>query len=279
MPQFEIPARYTRLNPAEGEELTEKNFRHYERQMSFDPSEIALVLVDLWNHGWGPEPMTSLGIEAELNAGRSFCERAKQVTLDYILPALQAARQAGIKVAHAPTRDIAIKYPQWERLAVEPEKSPKSASTPSDWPPREFVRSWREEHRNLSRDKTWITNYYQYVRPLQDIPDPVKPAEEEWVISSGDQLHRLLREHRIKVLFYAGFATNMCILDKPGAIVDMQRRGYLCILLRDATTAVEISETVDELWFTRVFISQIELLHGYSTSSEAFIQAFDTLHE
>ena len=69
----------------------------------------------------------------------------------------------------------------------------------------------------------------------------MKPLPDELVIGSGDQMHALLRERSIKYLIYMGYATNMCLLFKPGAIDDMHRRGYLTVLLRDATAAVETS--------------------------------------
>ena len=55
----------------------------------------------------------------------------------------------------------------------------------------------REEHMNLFRTEEWITNYYQHVRPNQDIPEPLQPVDGDLVISSGDMLHRLLAERRI----------------------------------------------------------------------------------
>lgn len=56
--------------------LTERNFHHCTREMVFDRGEIAFVMVDLWNTGFGPRPLSELGWEAEYNAGKSFCDRA-----------------------------------------------------------------------------------------------------------------------------------------------------------------------------------------------------------
>ena len=242
--------------------------------MTFSADEIAFVMVDLWNTGFGPQPLSPLGWEAEYNAGKSFCDRAGAIEMDNILPMLQACREKGITVVHAPTRDIAVKHKQWETLATEKDRHPSESNkkTPT-WPPRDWVRTWREEHTHLFREKEWITNYYAHVRPNQDIPDPLKPIDGDLVISSGDMLHRILTERRIRILFYCGFATNMCLIDKPGAIRDMEKRGYLPIVIRDATTGTENADTVDGLWITRAFIDQIEMIWGYSITTREFLNA------
>ena len=242
--------------------------------MTFAPDEVAFVMVDLWNTGFGPEPLSHLGWEAEFNAGKSFCDRAGSIEIERILPMLNACRERGIAVVHAPTRDIAVKHRQWEELATKEEKNPPGTSTGArDWPPQDWVSAWREEHTNLFRTEEWITNYYEHVRPNQDIPAPLQPVDGDLVISSGDMLHHLLTERHIRVLFYCGFATNMCLIDKPGAIRDMTGRGYLPILIRDATTGTENAETLDGLWITRAFVDQIEMMWGYSITTQEFLEA------
>jgi nicotinamidase-related amidase len=256
-------------------QLTERRFYHYTHEMAFDRSEIAFVMVDLWNTGFGPAPLSHLGWEAEYNAGKSFCDRAGEIEMTKILPMLRACRKRGITVVHAPTRDIAVKYKQWAEMATDEEKNPPgaAAANPPDWPPREWVSAWRQEHYHLFRTKKWITSYYKHVRPNQDIPPPLQPVDGDLVISSGGMLHRLLKARGIRVLFYCGFATNMCLLDKPGAVRDMHDRGYMPIVIRDATTGTENAETVGGLWLTRVFVDQIEMLWGYSVTTAEFLKA------
>lgn len=257
--------------------LTEKHFHHYTRDMTFERREIAFVMVDLWNTGFGPRPLCDLGWEAEYNAGKSFCDRAGEVEMTKILPALKACRESGVTVVHAPTRDIAVKHPQWDALLTDAERTPPHPSAPPpsapDWPPPDWVKAWQQEHTYLFRTEEWYKNYYEHVRPNQDIPAPLHPVDGDLVISSGGMMHRLMRERRIRVLFYCGFATNMCLIDKPGAIRDTHGRGYLPILLRDATTGTENAETVDGLWITRAFVDQVEMLWGYTITTEEFLRA------
>ena len=257
--------------------LTEECFHHYTHEMAFERAEVAFVMVDLWNTGFGPRPLSHLGWEAEYNAGKSFCDRAGEIEVTKILPMLEACREQGITVVHAPTRDIAVKHKQWEDLATDDEKNQPTPAAPrsdaSAWPPSDWVKARREEHQFLFRTEEWITQYYDHVRPNQDIPAPLQPVDGDLVISSGAMMHRLMKERSIKVLFYCGFATNMCLIDKPGAIRDMHGRGYLPIVIRDATTGTENAETIDGLWITHALIDQIEMLWGYSVTTDELLKA------
>jgi nicotinamidase-related amidase len=256
--------------------LTEENFHHYTIDMRFTRHEVAFVMVDLWNTGFGPEPLSHLGWEAEYNAGKSFCDRAGKIELDKILPMLEACRHHGITIVHAPTRDIAVKHEQWAKLATEEERNPgkpKNSAEADSWPPKDWVAQWQKDHRYRFRTEQWITDYYREVRPNQDIPAPLHPVDGDLVITCGSMMHRLMKEREIKVLFYCGFATNMCLIDKPGAIRDMHRRGYLPIVIRDATTGTENAETVGNLGITRAMIDQIEMRWGYSITTDDFLTA------
>ena len=258
--------------------LSEENFHHYAVDMRFSRKEIAFVMVDLWNTGFGPEPLSDLGWEAEYNAGKSFCDRAGSIEMEKILPILKACRQEGITIVHAPTRDIAVKHEQWSYLATEDEKNPTSppgSTLVQTWPPKDWAAQWQRDHLHRFRTKEWISNYYDRVRPNQDIPAPLRPVDGDLVITSGSMMRRLMEERGIKVLFYCGFATNMCLIDKPDAIRDLHGRGYMHIVIRDATTGTENAETVKELSITRTMIDQIEMLWGYSVTTDEFLSAVD----
>ncbi|HEX6970909.1 MAG TPA: hypothetical protein VF234_01670, partial [Limnochordia bacterium] len=84
-----------------------------------------------------------------------------------------------------------------------------------------------------------------------DIPPPVRPAEGDRLVFSQEQFHRLLTERRMRVLFYAGFEADQCLQFKPYGIANMQMLGYLCHVIRDATTTYEIADTLSGGWRTR----------------------------
>ncbi len=105
-------------------QLTEGSFYHYCKIMTFAREEIAFVMVDLWNTGFGAKPLSHLGWEAEYNGGKSHCDRAGEIERTCILPMLTACRKTGLTVIHAPTGNIAIKHRQWRETATEEEKDP-----------------------------------------------------------------------------------------------------------------------------------------------------------
>ncbi|RKY61026.1 MAG: hypothetical protein DRP95_03430 [Candidatus Latescibacterota bacterium] len=81
----------------------------------------------------------------------------------------------------------------------------------------------------------------------EPVRTPVRPAEGEPVVHTGEQLHRLLSERRVLHLFYAGFAANWCLLYRDYGVLAMHGRGYDIILVRDATAGVEFHDTVNQL--------------------------------
>lgn len=106
-----------------------------------------------------------------------------------------------------------------------------------------------------------------------DIPRAVYPLPEKGVIVTGEQFDRILRERGIVNLIYTGFATNLCILDSPAAMREMQRYGYRCLLLRDCTLAVEFPDTIAERLHTRVAIRAVEKWVGATAVLAEFLAA------
>lgn len=121
------PARLHALGPSPGEPFTEASFTRRTIEQTFDPGEVALVLVDLWNLGWGLTPLLpEVGWEAEWERGRSNVERMRRITLDKIVPALGAARRAGLTIAHLNLPEIADRYyRRWRHRVPEAQGRPR----------------------------------------------------------------------------------------------------------------------------------------------------------
>lgn len=284
---FPIPLAYTRWGPTPGEPFTEASFTRRTIAKTFAADEVALVLVDLWNLGWGPAPLVpKAGWEAEYERGRSNVERMRRITLERIVPALEAARRAGLTVAHLTLPEIAARYPRWRhalperQAAPDPRAAPTSSAAPTKrepaWPPAAFTAAWRAEHRRLVFDERWMADDSARASARMDIPEPARPAGADVVVTDGAELHDLFRRRRVRVAFYAGFDTNYCVLNKGGGIREMVRRGYRCVLLRDATTSKEVAETVAGEWVTRVTVSLIERdpdSGGFTALTDDFIAA------
>ena len=116
---------------------------------------------------------------------------------------------------------------------------------------------------------------------LGTISDVVSPLAGEIVLDSSNwmpddkELHVLLLRHNVKTLFYVGYATNVCVLNRPYGIKRMHDLGYRTILVRDCTAALEYHDTLEEKWVTRMAVREVEKKEaGYSCTSRDFIEGF-----
>jgi nicotinamidase-related amidase len=270
-----ILAFLTFIHPLSSAELDEQHFHHRFLETNFEKEAMAVVLVDTWNAGVEEEPLTVHGWEAEWNLGKSFCEKTKNITYATIAPMLESCREAGITVIYCPSKDVCQNYSQfWEQSPSEKEIYPPKTKK-DDWPGTAFSSSWSQAHDKLVRGEKWYATWLRDVRPLMKIPEVIKPQEGDIVVSGAAMLHRILKEKKKTTLIYAGFATNMCLLNKSGGIESMYQKGYLPILLRDATVASEVAETHENQGMTQAFINQIEISYGYSVTSKDLVDAID----
>ncbi len=159
----------------------------------------------------------------------SFVERAERVARERILPVVQPCREAGVRRTQGYTND------------------------PYARPAEPLLEQW------LADDNLF---------PGMRIMSFLEPGPQDFVVATGEQLHRLCRHREILHLFYAGFAANICVQFRDYGIRAMRDRGYHIILLRDCTTAIEGSHTLDGEWLTQAAIFNIELKVGCSTTSE-----------
>jgi nicotinamidase-related amidase len=191
---------------------------------------------------------------------------AWEIVRDRIAPALNAARTAGMRVFHVQPESIAAKYPAHRVAAPEA----PALSSPSCEPPSEALpgfASARAEAVHGAGFMAWDG------WPLLDIAEPVRPIGGEPVIVTTAELDALCRARGIVNLIYTGFAANLCILDSPAAMKAMLALGYRCILLRDATLAVEFPDTLDRRLHTGAALRYVETWAGYTAATDDFLAA------
>jgi nicotinamidase-related amidase len=258
-----IPCRYYRVYTDPGIPCVEQNFHHVERSLPVPMEQAALVLVDIWSTHY---------ID-------SWLARAADVTQTKIVPVLDAARRAGMLVIHAPSPSVAQRYAQPPGDDLLPlSASGRGQGGGVDWPPAAFRSIYRSgEYAPFGRDQEPRLKeaLERYVDEL-DIAAPARPLPGEPVIFTGAEMHALLAERRILHLFYAGFATNWCVLYRDYGMLAMSQRGYNLILIRDATTGVEFHDTVATCTATEIQIREIETKYAWSTTVEAFLKAVDS---
>jgi nicotinamidase-related amidase len=252
-----IGPRYYRWLVEPGDRWSEKNTGYGHLDWEIPLSQAAIVLVDMWDRHYLEEPQV----------------RAEKIIQEQIRPLLAACRGAGLEVIHAPSPPQAGQCAAWVGRKEKPASAP--AARPADeqdapWPPPAF------------RGKSGP--YAKYARPVEPQakvvnqrrnglamhPD-VQPTGDEVVVATGDELHSYCRKKGVLFLFFAGFNTNACVLLRDYGTLEMGKRGYEVIVLRDCTTGMESFETVDELWQTRGAILFLEMFGKYSVTSDELI--------
>ncbi len=174
------------------------------------PEACALLLCDVWDRHW------SRGAQSRLEA---MVPRMDAV--------VRAARDAGVHIIHAPSDTMAHyaetparQRAEWLPLATPPaplpiaepplpiDDSDEGSDTEGDQPHR----VWTRQHPGIGID---------HARDL--------------ISDSGDEVYRYLQAEKIERLLIAGVHTNMCILHRSFAIIQMVRWGMPVALLRDLT--------------------------------------------
>ena len=256
MGTLKLRPRYQRLAVDEGTAYSEANFEPAFVEWEIDPAHAALVMVDCWDR----HPIVT------------HQERASAICSERIAPVAQACRDAGVTVIHAPSPPQARKYPQWTKFADDADLFGAPSEAPQ-WPPEE-MREGKGDCAQFSKPAepvkdAWIEAELEH----RDIIDCLKPQPHEFVVATGAQLHRLCRHREILHLFYAGFAANMCVPGRDYGMRAFNRRGYNLVLLRDCTTAIEAATTFDALALTEAAVMEVEMLLGFTLTSDELIAA------
>ena len=257
MKTLDLRVRYFQDSTPADVPCRETAFIRREFEMPLRVDETALVLVDLWN----------------VHFIESWIARAARITKAFVVPVLDAARQAGLTIVHAPSPPVAAQYPQLQR------HKPPEPAVPSAWPPAAF-RSREGDYavyRGPRSQPPGIGVHWDKLADQLSVSPAIDVRPEEFVIATGQQLHELLEERRILHLIFAGFATNWCVLGRDYGIRSMARYGYNIVLLRDATTGVEFPDTYDNLFTTEIAIREVEQQYGFSASNPDFFAAVEKL--
>jgi nicotinamidase-related amidase len=256
MRDLKLTVRYHRHATDPGVECVERSLAPCEREWSMPVGQSALVMVDCWAEHF----ITS----HQANSGRIMREVLK--------PALDAARAAGLTIVHAPSPTYVQAYPQWLAYAADRELGLETPAPQDDWPPPEFRRKEGEYAQFARPAEATITEWVKDPSRYR-ICEDLGPQAGDFVVATGDQFHRLLKHRKLLHLFYAGFATNICVLYRDYGTRAMAQRGYNVILLRDCTVGIEGHDTFEEMALTQAAIRSIEMLIGHTTTAADLIRA------
>jgi nicotinamidase-related amidase len=228
--------------------------------LALDARKTALVAMHCWNIGCEGGPPIDKNYFVGMGSLESFRE-AERIMRECILPAMDAARRAGVLVCHVESELIARRHPEAltdaERRVI-----------PDDGTP--VVAGWRKQMEDRFHGKDYPTQ-----SPLagMDRAKIVFPLPGEPFVFQTAQLDRALRRRGIENLIYAGFATDMCVLRAPGGIEPMAPREYRLFLMRDATIGVECPDLFAERVATRWAIRYFETHFGDTLCCQDFVDA------
>jgi nicotinamidase-related amidase len=104
----------------------------------------------------------------------------------------------------------------------------------------------------------------------QDIHPLVRPLAGETEIPGDfhdtDFIASMLGDAGIRNLIYLGYFSNKCILQRSLGMLEMHKKGFRTILVRDASLAIESEESVAGEWFHKAAVRFVELNFGESTT-------------
>jgi nicotinamidase-related amidase len=244
-----LSVRYLAMHSAGPDDNVEANIWPIEEPFEVDPRDAALVLVDTWNK----HPV------------RSHLETTGAIMRHRVAPLLPAVRAAGIPLIYAPSPDVAPRYPQWRRRFGD---RPARERPVREWPSEEArARVGGTGRRPGETPRDYAGPFPEWWR-WDGIADVIAPEPDDEVVATGDELHEVLTERRAALLFYIGFATNICVMHRDYGVLAMGQRGYLPILLRDCTIGIESGDTLPEMLATRAAVHDVERRYYTSTSEE-----------
>ena len=245
-----VTPRYHRWHVDPGVEWVEANTGYAWLDWEIPLPQAALVLVDVWDRHY-------LGDTAA---------RAEGIIQERILPLLGACRRVGLRVIHAPSPPQARENPAWTRLVPESEADP-----PADaWPPPD-LRTRKGEFERYALPAEPRDAEREDLRSGKRMHPDVQAAGDEVVVATGEELHRYCKREGILFLFFLGFNTNACILLRDYGTLEMSKRGYEVLIVRDCTTGMESAQTHQELGQTRGAVLFLEMFGRYSVTSGELI--------
>ncbi|MCJ7708393.1 MAG: cysteine hydrolase [Anaerolineales bacterium] len=252
MGPLKVHGRYYQMSPPE------RYKGHVEQDFEVEFGRSALLAVDVYGHGFPPGEATQDHPSMNATLNKTWDD----ITLNFVRPALEAAR-----LAHMP-----VVYAHNSAPNVEINRSQLG---------RQLGRSLQCDLEDVLSERPGIVDPLEYRARegarLLDIAPAVAPRPGDYYIRkhfySGfkdTRLDTLLRNLEVKTLFCVGFDASCCLLC---TLIDAWELNYEIVLLRDAVRALEIPEDEDIGYsFTSRMIIWMETMLGRSITTQQFVE-------
>ena len=203
-----------------------------ETEVPVDWEHTAIIVMHAWD---SPDPEENEGVYQCVE----YIQRAKEIVQNKFPGFLQAVRRSGARLIHvaagfekqleefAGYQRIKALYPPQVRDGITPGKAMQDLR----------LRHWRLTGAEDDTHHEQIEAGYAKYRFA------ILPQDHEDVVTHANQLLEVCKAHGIEHLIYTGFAVNACLISSACGMLDMDRRGVMCSIVGDLTTAVENKES------------------------------------
>jgi nicotinamidase-related amidase/type 1 glutamine amidotransferase len=207
-------------------------FRVFEKAVSWDPKETAIIVCDMWDS------------HHCLNAVRRVKEIAP--TMDRVL---RAARDRGVLIVHAPSSCMEPykDHPARKRALATPRAQdvPKDIGAWCDRIPSEEKGTYPIDQTDGGEDddpaehREWAAELaakgLNPRAPWKRQTDLLTIEDRDVISDGGEEIWSVLQDRRIKNVILLGVHTNMCVLGRPFGLRQLAKNGKNVVLMRDMT--------------------------------------------
>ena len=186
-----------------------------ENNVSCDPSEMAIILVDVWDNHWSKGAVIRCaGLVPKIDK------------------VIRKAREAGVFIIHGPSDVIGFyKDSSARKRALDIEIiTPDFKAGIHDYP-----MPVDDSDGGSDTNDDHVCNTPLWTRQDKGI---FIDDSKDIISDEGDIVYSHCKKRGIKCIIYMGVHTNMCILHRSFAIKAMLSRGMECVLVRDLTDAM-----------------------------------------
>ena len=255
MATLHIQGRYYRLHPPEG------FLGHAEQPLALETGKTAFLVVDVYGLGFSdddegkPHDYPSLSSTATVSA-------EKEIVVNHIRPALDAARRAGLPIIY-----VNNSAPRIEIGRSELGRLTRRCSD-MEWD------AWGSEEGVDPREYVYgPSTALKFSKVMEPRPGDYFIRKHAYSGFFQTRLDGLLRHLGIQTLVCVGFALDMCL---HCTMIDAMNLNYQILMLRDCAMAIELPHEAKDLAFTQRMILWTEYSVGFTATSEAFIAACDS---
>jgi nicotinamidase-related amidase/type 1 glutamine amidotransferase len=195
-------------------------FRVFSRRQSWDPSETAIIICDMWDQHWCRGATRRVGeLAPVMNA----------VVAD--------ARERGVLIIHAPSGTI--DHYDGHPARARTRNAPKADNQP------EGIASWCRWKDEVEEGVGYPIDHSdggcdcrppcEQGSPWRKQVEAIEIQDVDAISDSGVEIWNLLEQRGIKNVVLMGVHTNMCVLGRPFGLRNMAKAGKNVVLMRDLT--------------------------------------------